>query len=219
MPPRLPLRWVPVPPLLLAAVLFSGTLLWLLTRLDPLFREAIRPLRSPDVVAVMHAVTTLGEGWLLGVMAVVVALVGYHRRRGDLVTTGWAGVIALILSGLIARVIKIGFGRPRPGLFDQGVIEWTPSFASAHHSFPSGHATAAFALAAVLAVAAPAWRAAFYALATLVAVSRVAVDAHFLSDVVAGGLVGWAVGHAVAVAARSRSNAPAHTDQARATHG
>jgi undecaprenyl-diphosphatase len=63
-------------------------------------------------------------------------------------------------------------------------------------SFPSGHATAAFTAATILARTGggdPLW----YALATVVAGSRVYVKMHHSSDVVAGALVGLALGRAV----------------------
>jgi membrane-associated phospholipid phosphatase len=69
---------------------------------------------------------------------------------------------------------------------------------SDHRSFPSGHASNAFACATVVArhygdgLGIPA-----YFVATLIAGSRLAGDRHFLSDVVAGAVFGYGVGRAV----------------------
>jgi undecaprenyl-diphosphatase len=63
-------------------------------------------------------------------------------------------------------------------------------------SFPSGHATAAFCAATLLAKdsrAAPAW----YVLAAMVAATRVYVRLHHASDVIAGAALGIALGHAL----------------------
>jgi undecaprenyl-diphosphatase len=63
-------------------------------------------------------------------------------------------------------------------------------------SFPSGHATAAFCAATLLAKgsgAAPAW----FALASLVAATRVYVRLHHASDVVAGAAFGVVLGTAL----------------------
>ncbi len=63
-------------------------------------------------------------------------------------------------------------------------------------SFPSGHATAAFCAATLLSKgsrAAPAW----FALASLVAATRVYVRLHHASDVVAGAALGVALGAAL----------------------
>jgi membrane-associated phospholipid phosphatase len=176
---------------------------YFLTRLDPLFREAIAPWRTPAVRAVMGWVTTFGQGWVLGVAALIVAAAAYYAGRPALVRAGIVAVPALIVSGLISRVIKIMVARPRPRTL-QDVDSWWPSLASAYHSFPSGHATSAFTVAAVLAVVLPSRRWAFYALAGLIALSRVALDAHFVSDVVAGGLLGWATGRAAMIVADRR---------------
>jgi len=67
----------------------------------------------------------------------------------------------------------------------QGLIGNTPT------CFPSGEATAAFALATALSACWPkaAWL--WYLLATLVGVARIVHGSHFFSDVVAGGLLGF----------------------------
>lgn len=152
----------------------------------------------------MEWITLFGQGWVLGAAALGVALIAYWLGRPRLVRAGLVAVPALIASGLLARVIKIFIARPRPGASLDGVIGWAPSLAAAYNSFPSGHATSAFTLAAVLAVAEPPGRALFYAFAGVIAFSRVAVDAHFVSDVVAGGLLGWATGRWAMVLADRR---------------
>ena len=62
------------------------------------------------------------------------------------------------------------------------------------HSFPSGHAATSFACATVLAAAAPRWRVAFYSLAVLIAFSRLYNGVHFPLDVIAGAVLGVAIG-------------------------
>jgi undecaprenyl-diphosphatase len=61
-------------------------------------------------------------------------------------------------------------------------------------SFPSGHATAAFALAAVLAFHCRKTRWFMVPLAAACAFSRIVMEAHFYSDIVAGGVLGWTAG-------------------------
>jgi membrane-associated phospholipid phosphatase len=60
-------------------------------------------------------------------------------------------------------------------------------------SFPSGHASAAFTAAALLSEGSSAWPV-WYGLATVVALSRVHVKIHHASDVVAGAVLGAALG-------------------------
>jgi membrane-associated phospholipid phosphatase len=139
------------------------------------------------------------------VAALVMAWGASRAGRRDLVRAGLVAVPALIASGLIARVFKIVIGRPRPSTVVESLGHWAPSFSSAFNSFPSGHAASAFTLAAVLAAVLPSWRGALYASAGVIAFSRVGVDAHFLSDVVGGGLLGWATGRlAMGIAERRR---------------
>jgi len=44
----------------------------------------------------------------------------------------------------------------------------------------------------------------YYVVAGVIALSRVVVDAHFVSDVVAGGLLGWATGRLALMVADRR---------------
>lgn len=193
-------------PVLVLAVPVSAGVFWALMSLDPLFRGAIAGWRTPGVRAAMEWVTLFGQGWVLGAIGLAVALIAHRLGRHELVRAGLVAVPALMVSGLLARVVKILVGRPRPGVVDQGLAHWGPSLAAGYNSFPSGHATAAFTLAAVLATAAPSWRPALYGLAALIAFSRVAVDAHFVSDVVAGGLLGWAAGRVASRVAAPRES-------------
>lgn len=62
------------------------------------------------------------------------------------------------------------------------------------HSFPSGHAARAFLLAVVAAALAPAWLAlTLWIWAPLVALARVAMGVHYLSDVIAGAILGTVI--------------------------
>jgi membrane-associated phospholipid phosphatase len=87
-------------------------------------------------------------------------------------------------------------GRSRP------IDEHGPfSFDSFHgeHSFPSGHATQAFAGASVIATHYDSmWVGAVsYGAAALIGLSRIEGDAHWTSDVLAGAMLGIGIGHAL----------------------
>jgi membrane-associated phospholipid phosphatase len=60
-----------------------------------------------------------------------------------------------------------------------------------HNSFPSGHATGAFAVAAMESAFHPNQAAFWYAGSTLIAASRVRLHRHFLHDVIAGAALGY----------------------------
>jgi undecaprenyl-diphosphatase len=93
---------------------------------------------------------------------------------------------------LVNGVIKSFFRRTRP--------EWTSEIARPHHlrtplssSFPSGHASAAFTAATLLAEDNPLWPV-YYLAAAFVASSRTYVKIHHASDVVAGAATGMVLG-------------------------
>jgi undecaprenyl-diphosphatase len=62
-------------------------------------------------------------------------------------------------------------------------------------SFPSGHAMSAFAIAVPLSMFYPQLQIALLALSLSIAASRVLLGMHFVSDVVAGSIVGAALGY------------------------
>lgn len=99
----------------------------------------------------------------------------------------WFFLPVAVASGLSLLVtdvwLKNFFTRNRP-----------PGAMLASYSFPSGHATFAWALAVVLASKEPRAKWLFYGLAFLISLSRVYLGVHYPFDVVAGSLVGFAIG-------------------------
>jgi len=99
---------------------------------------------------------------------------------------------AVAVSGIIVNIIKLIFGRYRPEMFFQKGLYGLNffNFGDGLASFPSGHATTAFALALALSFFFPKYRIPLFCLALAVGVSRVIITAHYLSDVVGGAYVG-----------------------------
>ena len=89
----------------------------------------------------------------------------------------------------LVMVIKFLVRRKRP----EG--EWGGIYRNTDpHSFPSGHAARAYLIAVVASALAPAWLAALlWIWAPLVALARVAMGVHYVSDVVAGAALGIAI--------------------------
>jgi len=174
----------------------------------------------PGVTAVFRRITRFGQSdWLLipsGLFAIL--LIGADWRRiSPLMRIAWAEIGALVgyfffavaIPGLLTDLIKWVVGRSRPMLFlSDGALTFHPlSFGYAHVSFPSGHATTV--AEATMAIALVSRRSAVPValLAAMIAVSRVAVGAHYPSDVVGGlfigatyayGLAAWLAGKGVA---------------------
>jgi undecaprenyl-diphosphatase len=101
-------------------------------------------------------------------------------------------IVAIGVPSLFDTIIKRMIGRARPlvtGIADPFVFspfKWTADYAS----LPSGHATTAFAALVAFGTLWPRGRTVFWIYALLIAASRVAVTAHYPSDVLAGAAVG-----------------------------
>ena len=102
----------------------------------------------------------------------------------------WRTATAVVAGGyLLNTAIKLAVRRRRPELADLPPLTRTPT----RLSFPSAHATTSFAAATAFSRAGgPA--APLYGLATALAVSRLYLGVHYPSDVVAGALLGTALG-------------------------
>jgi len=104
---------------------------------------------------------------------------------------------ALADSLAVTGVARLVFRRDRPAVNDAQGHFFSSGITDS--SFPSNHATAAWAMASVIADEYPGWlsRTAVYGLATAVSLSRVLAEQHFPSDVLIGSATGWLIGHYV----------------------
>lgn len=101
-------------------------------------------------------------------------------------------VTAITSWQLIEMFLKPWIGRARPSEDGIGALVIEHGFDG--FSWPSGHATLAFALAVVLTRKEPQWRWFFYILATLIALSRVYLGKHYPFDVLSGSIIGYGIG-------------------------
>ncbi|MDD3289013.1 MAG: phosphatase PAP2 family protein, partial [Alphaproteobacteria bacterium] len=95
-------------------------------------------------------------------------------------------------AGIACTIIKKLIGRSRPKLLDQqGIFDFNiMSFGHDWNSFPSGHTTNIFAAAMAIGILFPRTRPWLFPFAATVGLSRVIINAHYLSDVVAGAFLG-----------------------------
>lgn len=156
--------------------------------LDHDVSDALVVRGSGSEVHLIRRVTDLGSGLtrviVVGILISWLALL----RRWRLVVFA---VLAALLVSPVTQLLKAAFDRPRPGLPDTAFV--------AGLSFPSGHTSGAAMLGGVLVVitwslAGPRPARLVLAVAVLLAAavgySRIALGAHFLTDVVAGWLLG-----------------------------
>lgn len=135
--------------------------------------------------------------------AYVIGLASHDKRLKD---TSLRGVEAFVSASVLNVALKSATRRDRPsdvppgGDFGETFYEKRSGVLSPNSSFPSGHTMAAFAVATVFAERShKKWvKVAAYGLATTIGFSRVTLQSHFPSDVFAGAVLGWAVGHRAA---------------------
>lgn len=150
-------------------------------------------------VGVFRDVTDLGRShWYLVATGAGVIIFGVLAARASQPRErqAWAWLmlasgfvfIAVASTGLLTTTLKYLIGRARPKLIDQeGTLGFEPFGLDADFaSFPSGHANTAVALAVCLIFLWPRLWLPLVAFAAVIASSRVAVGAHYPSDVVAG---------------------------------
>jgi undecaprenyl-diphosphatase len=127
-----------------------------------------------------------GDSWFWGIGLGIVWLLGDWDKKI------WSThlIAAIILTAILVMVIKLVVRRQRP------VGEWGAIYRNTDpHSFPSGHAARAILLAVMVIGLGPTWLAILLIIwAPLVALARVSMGVHFLSDVFAGGVLGLLIG-------------------------
>jgi membrane-associated phospholipid phosphatase len=100
---------------------------------------------------------------------------------------------------LVQQPLRIVVGRARP-LTQEGHLSFRPfTFGNDYASFISGHSWSAFGISNIVARQIDrTWaRVSLYALATITALSRMYADAHWLTDVVLGSVLGYAISTAL----------------------
>jgi undecaprenyl-diphosphatase len=152
---------------------------------DARWSETIRRAERPGLVH--HVATVLahsGDSWFWGLGLAVVAW------RGDAFWRSWAVHILICIAVLAVLVftIKLLVRRRRPP------GEWGAIYRNTDpHSFPSGHAARTVLLSILFTAWGPAWAAPLAIVwAPLVALARVALGVHYLSDVLVGASLGLA---------------------------
>lgn len=150
---------------------------------------------TPASISTAHSLNHFGEVTVIGPVAGGLALAGLVAHRPDILRTGGRVAAAAVLASALSQATKYVVGRSRP-YQDSELKGGTFKPFSGRVSFPSGHSTAAFALATTLGDASgnTVARIGLYTLATGVAWARIAESDHWVSDVIAGAGLGILAG-------------------------
>jgi len=147
---------------------------------------------SPTVLTIILAVTFLGSGWMILVIALPLAVRRLRARSAAIVL---ALIVTLLATSAFVSAIKVLVGRARPCQ----ALAWARTLAinvPTDASFPSGHAAGAFAFAFFFLVLHRPSGLVATIFAILIAASRVALGVHYPTDVIAGAAMGAVLGYA-----------------------
>jgi undecaprenyl-diphosphatase len=130
-----------------------------------------------------------GDGWLWYAMGLAILFFGGEVRFAALGAAGLSSVLSILLFLWLKRLT----GRRRPCHIEPHC--WAKLLPPDKFSFPSGHTMTAFAVAIPLSLFYPDLTIGLFFCALSIATSRILLGMHFLSDVVAGALIGTALGY------------------------
>jgi undecaprenyl-diphosphatase len=130
-----------------------------------------------------------GDGWLWYAMGLVVVVLGGKTRFEAVGAAGLSSVLSILLFLGLKRLT----GRRRPCQIEPHC--WATLLPPDQFSFPSGHTMTAFAVAIPLSLFYPTLSIGLLFCALSIAMSRILLGMHFLSDVVAGALIGTGLGY------------------------
>jgi undecaprenyl-diphosphatase len=164
--------------------------LWgFIERRDHRLMRRVNRWRAPRWIRYwMVAATRMGDGWLWYGLGGMLLIYGGPQRFAAVGASGTAAITGV----LVFKVIKLLSHRPRPCQLEPHC--WSKVLPPDKFSFPSGHAMTAFSVALVVSYFYPGLEVALFFLAASIAVSRVVLGMHFLSDVLAGAVLGVALG-------------------------
>lgn len=166
---------------------------------DSTISSELQSHRGHFVTDMADVASFVGSPYLHLGVASGLYLTGGASNNQKLRETGMILGEALILTDASSVVIKQVVGRARPRVTDHKSDTQSFGFAHDYDSFPSLHTASSFAMASVVAQRydSTAVTVSAYSVAGLVGLARVTQGAHWLSDVVAGAMLGEIAGRVV----------------------
>jgi len=167
-------------------ILAGGVVMLLLSfLLDSTFQQLSKSMQNPALDYIFNWVSYILS--LIFVLLVMTSLFMWEENKKDWIIPMW---FAMIFALILTYVLKFIVARERP------MLPMT-TFGFPDFSFPSAHAAMTFSVVPILDKEYPALKWFWITFAVIVAFSRLYLEVHFLSDVIAGALVGYSVSKAV----------------------
>jgi len=147
--------------------------------------------RAPRWFRILMIMATRGgDGWLWYGLGLILLVYGGEHRFAAIGAAGSAVVTGICLFQTLKRTSC----RKRPCELEPHC--WSSVLPPDKYSFPSGHSITAFAVAISVSLFYPFLLPCLMIVALLIAASRIILGMHFLSDVLAGSVIGATLGFA-----------------------
>jgi len=161
-----------------------------ITRRDHSVMNRVNSWRAPRWIRLwMICATRGGDGWLWYAMSAVILMFGGPERFRAVA----AGVSSATVGVMLFMWLKKVTHRRRPCAIASHC--WATLLPPDQFSFPSGHSITACGFAVPFSLAYPSLVAGLIFCAVSIALSRVLMGMHFLSDVIAGSAIGASLGY------------------------
>jgi len=159
-------------------------------RRDHRLMRRVHRWRAPRWIRIwMIVATRLGDGWLWYGLGLAMLLFGGEERFQAFAASGTAALASILLFHELKRVSK----RRRPCHIERHC--WATLTPPDQFSFPSGHSMTAYAIAIAAGHFYPWALGALLFVAASIAISRIMLGMHFLTDVMVGALLGTGLGY------------------------
>lgn len=167
----------------------ARTLWGYIERRDYRLMRRMNRWRAPRWIRIwMITATRLGDGWIWYALGFMLLAYGGPRRFSAVAAAGAAAILGILVFKALKRLSQ----RPRPCQIEPHC--WSKVLPPDRFSFPSGHTMTAFSIAVVISFFYPSLEGMLFFMALSIAVSRIVLGMHFLSDVLAGVVLGVALG-------------------------
>ena len=167
----------------------ARTLWGYIERRDYRLMRRLNSWRAPRWIRLwMIWATRLGDGWIWYGLGFLLLMFGGPQRYDAVCAAGAAALLGI----LVFKALKNLSQRPRPCQIEPHC--WAKILPPDKFSFPSGHTMTAFSIALVVSYFYPSLEGPLFFTALSIGVSRIVLGMHFLSDVLAGVILGVVLG-------------------------